>query len=109
MRFSNVDDKKTDESFDDPIESTGCNAENEAVILCFDRTKDWRDCVKELKAFKDCFENYQKNREKQIVEKLQKQLDDMADRIKNAPIDIEFHDAPGSEDHVSPIPGSSEQ
>ena len=40
---------------------TGCQALNEAVLLCFDEYKDWRKCQKEVMAFKTCFETYTKS------------------------------------------------
>lgn len=46
------------EEDDDPMAKTGCQALNEAVLLCFDAHKDWRQCQKEIKAFKACFEAY---------------------------------------------------
>ncbi len=39
---------------EDPVELSGCAAENDAVLLCYDATKDWRACRKELEAFKKC-------------------------------------------------------
>jgi hypothetical protein len=54
--------------FPDPVESTGCQAENDALLLCFDRTKDWRACVKEMRAFRLCFERYQEESEARVLE-----------------------------------------
>ena len=44
---------------EDPIESTGCAAENDAVLLCYDKHRDWRRCRTEMEAFKTCFDKYQ--------------------------------------------------
>lgn len=61
---------QTDHSslFPDPLESTGCQAENDALLLCYDQTKDWRACVKELRAFRLCFERYQEEAESKVLE-----------------------------------------
>lgn len=44
----------------DPIEETGCESANDAVLLCYAETKDWRRCKKEVEAFKSCMEQYKK-------------------------------------------------
>ena len=46
------------EGEDDPMVKTGCQALNEAVLLCFDEHRDWRKCQAEVMAFKACFEAY---------------------------------------------------
>ena len=46
----------------DPIEATGCQMENDAVLLCYAETKDWRKCQQELERFKRCMEVYTKNK-----------------------------------------------
>lgn len=52
----------------DPIEETGCEAENDVVLLCYAETKDWRKCKKEVEAFKLCMERYkQKNINKRTI------------------------------------------
>lgn len=42
---------------EDPVEQSGCAAENDALFLCYDATKDWRACRKELEAFKQCMKS----------------------------------------------------
>ncbi len=49
---------------EDPVERSGCAAENDALLLCYDATKDWRACRKELEAFKQCMK-----RDDQVEEK----------------------------------------
>ncbi|KAK6501058.1 hypothetical protein TWF481_008909 [Arthrobotrys musiformis] len=51
-------DSKDDDEWDIRIEKTGCAAENESLQMCFDRTKDWRVCQKELAQFKDCWRKH---------------------------------------------------
>ena len=46
----------------DPIEATGCQIENDAVLLCYAETKDWRKCQKELELFKKCMDRHLKER-----------------------------------------------
>ena len=48
-----------EEVFIDPIEQTGCETQNEAVLLCYAETKDWRKCKKELEEFKKCMKQYE--------------------------------------------------
>jgi hypothetical protein len=43
----------------DPIEETGCQLLNDAVLLCYAETKDWRKCRKEVEAFKRCMGAYE--------------------------------------------------
>lgn len=45
----------------DPVEATGCQIQNDAVLLCYAETKDWRKCQKELEAFKQCMDQYVKS------------------------------------------------
>jgi cytochrome c oxidase assembly factor 4 len=52
------------ETLIDAVERTGCEEENDAVLLCYAETKDWRKCKKELETFKKCIERYEKTREK---------------------------------------------
>lgn len=76
---SNPDDNAipTDHShlFPDPVESTGCQAENDALLLCYDRTKDWRACVKEMRAFRLCFERYQEEGEARVLEAIREGIE----------------------------------
>lgn len=48
-----------EDPYDVALAETGCASLNEAVILCYSETKDWRKCKKELDAFKKCYELYQ--------------------------------------------------
>jgi cytochrome c oxidase assembly factor 4 len=38
----------------DAVEATGCANENDAVLLCYSETKDWRKCKEALAAFREC-------------------------------------------------------
>lgn len=46
----------------DPIEATGCEIQNNSVLLCYAETKDWRKCRKELEEFKLCMERFEAER-----------------------------------------------
>ncbi|KAJ1677916.1 hypothetical protein EV182_005177 [Spiromyces aspiralis] len=48
---SNDDDE---DEWDKRIRRTGCYAENEALLICHADSHDWRKCLKEMKAFRDC-------------------------------------------------------
>ena len=47
-------DDEPDE-WDVRISKTGCFAENEALQLCHADTGDWRKCIKEMQAFRECW------------------------------------------------------
>jgi len=49
------------------IKKTGCLELNEAVIECHYDTKDWRQCMKQVKAFKACMDEY--NNEQREIRK----------------------------------------
>lgn len=50
--------------FEDPVEATGCQRENDSVLLCYDEHKDWRKCRQVLDVFRRCIEQYQAARER---------------------------------------------
>lgn len=50
----------------DPVEATGCQRENDAVLLCYAETRDWRKCQKELELFKQCMKYRPNNEENKI-------------------------------------------
>lgn len=90
----------------DPVESTGCSAENEAVLLCFDRTKDWRMCKPELEAFRKCYEEYVEERQEAFVRFVKKTISEVTEEaIGNLKKDEEKPDP----DSIAPIPFSTEQ
>lgn len=41
------------------MEAHPCQEENERVLLCYGRGKDWRECRRELEAFRKCFSSHQ--------------------------------------------------
>ena len=61
MRPRNSDNERAEvnDCYIDPIIETGCDSQNDAVLLCFAETKDWRKCKKELEAFKACMNRYE--------------------------------------------------
>ncbi|CAN3364503.1 cytochrome oxidase assembly factor 4 [Diutina catenulata] len=50
-----VDDDDEPDEWDQRIMNTGCHAENLALQLCHADTGDWRQCVKEMAAFRECW------------------------------------------------------
>ncbi|KAJ2273577.1 hypothetical protein J3F81_002593 [Coemansia sp. RSA 371] len=51
----NNDDDEDDE-WDKRIRRTGCFKENEELLICHADTNDWRKCLRELTAFKQCMQ-----------------------------------------------------
>ncbi|KAI9501341.1 hypothetical protein GGI25_004123 [Coemansia spiralis] len=45
------------DEWDERIKRTGCFAENEQLLVCHFDTGDWRKCLKEMAAFKECMRN----------------------------------------------------
>ncbi|KAJ2498190.1 hypothetical protein GGH96_004501 [Coemansia sp. RSA 1972] len=52
---ANNDDDEDDE-WDKRIRRTGCFKENEELLICHADTNDWRKCLRELTAFKQCMQ-----------------------------------------------------
>jgi cytochrome c oxidase assembly factor 4 len=50
-----IKEDEDDDPYNTRIEKTGCFQENEDLQLCFYDTKDWRQCKKEMQAFRNCF------------------------------------------------------
>ncbi|RVD85217.1 uncharacterized protein DFL_003545 [Arthrobotrys flagrans] len=55
------DGSRDDDEWDVRIRKTGCAGENESLQMCFDKTKDWRACRKQLQEFKDCWRRHKNN------------------------------------------------
>ncbi|KAJ2746421.1 hypothetical protein GGI20_001339 [Coemansia sp. BCRC 34301] len=53
-----VDDE--DDAWDKRIRKTGCYVENELLLVCHADTNDWRQCARELAAFRKCMSQHQK-------------------------------------------------
>lgn len=51
-----VEEEDGEDPWDLRIAKTGCATENERLQLCHADTGDWRKCIKEMKAFRDCWE-----------------------------------------------------
>lgn len=54
------EDDEPDE-WDQRIINTGCHKENLKLQLCHADTGDWRQCTKELQAFKECWDKNKNN------------------------------------------------
>ena len=46
------------DAWDARITDTGCYAENIALQLCHADTGDWRQCMREMQAFRECWEQH---------------------------------------------------
>ncbi|ODV93807.1 hypothetical protein PACTADRAFT_51556 [Pachysolen tannophilus NRRL Y-2460] len=58
-----IDDEP--DEWDKRIIKTGCHEENMKLLLCHADTNDWRKCVAEMKAFRECWDNNQNNKRTQ--------------------------------------------
>ncbi len=100
--------KNDDLDFQDPVEATGCSEQNDALLLCFDKYKDWRKCQAELNAFRDCYTEYTKKAEerwvKQLTEKIEEKLLDIGKEVEE---EMNRNDVPDP-DYMSNIPFSTE-
>ncbi|KAL3985118.1 hypothetical protein ACH3XW_37310 [Acanthocheilonema viteae] len=48
--------------FERAIRKTGCWKEHLACAECMGHTKDWRECQEELHKFRNCMQNYMKDK-----------------------------------------------
>jgi len=111
--------KTSDIAFPDPVEETGCSPQNDAILLCFDRTKDWRKCKPEMEAFKTCFQEYQRRDEERVVERVAAIIDEAVEEAKRK-VDARYEAERGSNrsgtspteyelEAMAPIPFSTEE
>ena len=61
------DDDEPDE-WDRRIMDTGCHQENLKLQLCHADTGDWRKCLKEMQAFRACWERNKNNERTSTVD-----------------------------------------
>ncbi|KAJ2612882.1 hypothetical protein H4S08_002506 [Coemansia sp. RSA 1365] len=47
-----------EDEWDKRIRRTGCFEENERVLICHADTGDWRKCLREMTAFKQCMQQH---------------------------------------------------
>jgi cytochrome c oxidase assembly factor 4 len=62
------DDDDTPDEWDQRIIATGCATENMALQLCHYDTGDWRQCMAEMTAFRECWANYSNNERTHTVD-----------------------------------------
>lgn len=43
------------------IDATGCADLSDALLLCYDKHRDWRACRKEVEAFRRCYAAHRAN------------------------------------------------
>ncbi|CDO55158.1 similar to Saccharomyces cerevisiae YLR218C COA4 Twin Cx(9)C protein involved in cytochrome c oxidase organization [Geotrichum candidum] len=58
---SQDDDDDEPDEWDQRILNTGCSDYNAKLLDCHVATKDWRQCVPEMEAFKKCWEAQNNN------------------------------------------------
>lgn len=54
--YKEIRDDQDPDDWDKRITDTGCYVENMALQLCHAETGDWRQCFKEMEAFRKCWE-----------------------------------------------------
>lgn len=59
--ISPEDDDDAPDEWDQRIINTGCHEENLKLQLCHADTGDWRLCLKEMQAFKKCWDENKNN------------------------------------------------
>ncbi|CAH6719320.1 cytochrome oxidase assembly factor 4 [[Candida] jaroonii] len=66
-RVDQPDDDEPDE-WDKRIIKTGCHDENLKLQLCHADTGDWRQCTKEMEAFRKCWSDHNNNQRVRTVD-----------------------------------------
>ncbi|CAK7895434.1 cytochrome oxidase assembly factor 4 [[Candida] anglica] len=56
-----VEDDDEPDEWDQRILNTGCHEENLKLQLCHADSGDWRKCLNEMKAFKECWDANKNN------------------------------------------------
>ncbi|KAL6940456.1 Cytochrome oxidase assembly factor 4 [Hanseniaspora vineae] len=54
--------KEEVDQWDKRINNTGCYVENMALQLCHADTNDWRQCMKEMALFRQCWDQHGNNK-----------------------------------------------
>lgn len=102
------------DKFEDPVEETGCQAQNDAVLLCFSETHDWRKCQPEIEAFRTCYQEYTERRREKTVAKIRTTIRGILDETL-VDVERELAEKTGGgmaepdPDSMSSIPFSTEQ
>lgn len=66
---NNIDDDDDEpDEWDKRIMKTGCHEENLALQLCHADTGDWRKCLKEMQAFRECWDRNKNNERTSTVD-----------------------------------------
>lgn len=65
---NNIDDDDEPDEWDKRIMKTGCHEENLALQLCHADTGDWRKCLKEMQAFRECWDRNKNNERTSTVD-----------------------------------------
>lgn len=62
MRPSDVVQEIDEDKQQKAIEETGCAKLNDAVLLCYDEHRDWRQCRDVVEQFRQCMDKYEMSR-----------------------------------------------
>ncbi|CAH2446883.1 Cytochrome c oxidase organization component [Komagataella phaffii CBS 7435] len=62
-KVQEIDDEP--DEWDQRINKTGCAEENLQLQLCHADTGDWRKCINEMNAFRECWDKFNNNQRTQ--------------------------------------------
>lgn len=63
-----ANDDQEEDAYDARIQKTGCQEENDNLLICYADKKDWRLCSAEMQAFRNCYQKNKRNAGSQELE-----------------------------------------
>lgn len=64
----NANDDQEEDAYDVRIQKTGCQEENDNLLICYHDKRDWRQCSAEMQAFRNCYQKNKQNAGSQALE-----------------------------------------
>ncbi|KAH8555791.1 hypothetical protein BGW37DRAFT_147795 [Umbelopsis sp. PMI_123] len=61
-----------EDAYDVRIQKTGCQEENDKLLICYADKRDWRLCNAEMLAFRNCYQRNKQNAGSQELEDLER-------------------------------------
>ncbi|KAG2172497.1 hypothetical protein INT44_006670 [Umbelopsis vinacea] len=61
-----------EDAYDARIQKTGCQEENDTLLICYADKRDWRLCHAEMQAFRNCYQKNKQNAGSQDLEDLER-------------------------------------
>lgn len=65
------DQDQEEDAYDARIQKTGCQEENDNLLICYADKRDWRLCNAEMQAFRNCYQKNKQNAGSQELEDLE--------------------------------------